>query len=97
MRPLLIALHLLLALTVLVCLVRQLGVRAQEVSDIRGLANREHRDTERMQQETALQQHLLAGIRAKDPYVVELLARERLGYARPNEFAPPALSRPGTP
>ena len=92
MRALLIAIHLLFALAVLVLLVRQLGVRAQEVSDIRGLATREHDETVRMNDEMRLHQELLTGMRSKDPYVVELLARQRLGYARPGEFAPPPLA-----
>ncbi len=92
MRALLIAIHLLFALAVLVLLVRQLGVRAQEVSDIRGLATREHDETVRMNDEMRLHQELLTGMRGKDPYVVELLARQRLGYARPGEFAPPPLA-----
>ena len=93
MRALSVAIHLLLAIAILVLLVRQLGVRAQEVSDIRGLAKQEHSDTERMQREVDLHQELLTGVRAKDPYVIELLARDRLGYSRPGEFAPPALAR----
>ncbi len=93
MRALAIALHLLLAIAVLVFLVRQLGVRAQEVSDIRGLAVREHLDTLRMQHEMKLHQDLLTAMRVKDPYVVELLARDRLNYSRPNEFTPPPIAR----
>lgn len=93
MRALSIAIHLLIGLAVLVLLVRQLGVRAQEVSDIRGLATQEHLDTERMQHEVKLHQELLTGVRAKDPYVVELLARERYGYSRQGEFSPPPLPR----
>lgn len=92
MRAAFIAFHLLLALAVLFMLVRQLGVRAQEVSDIRGLATQEHADTQRMEHEMQLHQDLLTAVRAKDPYVIELLARERLNYSRPNEFIPPPLS-----
>ncbi len=93
MRALSIALHILLGLAVLCTLIRQLGVRAQEVSDIRGLAAQEHHDTERMDREVKLHQELLTGMRAKDPYVVELLARERYSYNRPGEFSPPPLPR----
>ena len=93
MRALSIALHLLLALAVLGFLVRQLGVRAQEVSDIRGLAAREHLDTVRMQREMQLHQDLLTAMRGKDPYVVEMLARDRLNYSRPNEYTPPPVPR----
>jgi hypothetical protein len=92
MRALAIALHLLLALAVLVFLVRQLGMRAQEVSDIRGLAAREHLDTLRMQREMQLHQDLLTAVRTKNPYVIELLARDRLNYTRPNEFTPPPIA-----
>jgi hypothetical protein len=93
MRALSIVLHLLIALGVLFLLVRQLGGRAQEVSDIRGLAMQEHLDTVRMEHEAQLHQELLAGIRAKDPYVVELLARDKYSYSRPGEFSPPPLQR----
>lgn len=93
MRPLSIALHILLGLTILVLLVRQLGVRAQEVSDIRGIATHEHSETLQMQHKMQLQQDLLTGMRTKDPYVVELLARQKLNYARPGEFTPPPLAK----
>ena len=93
MRAFFIALHLLVGLAILVFLVRQLGVRAQEVSDIRGLATREHLDTVRMQRDMQLHQDLLSAMRAKDPYVVELLARDRLSYSRPNEYTPPPIPR----
>ena len=92
MRGLSIAIHLLVGLAILITLVRQLGVRAQEVSDIRGLATREHADTVKMMNEHALHQQLLTGIRTKDSYVVELLARDRLDYVRPGEFSPPPLA-----
>lgn len=93
MRAFFIVLHLVVALAILVFLARQLGVRAQEVSDIRGLATREHLDTVRMQRDMQLHQDLLTAMRAKDPYVVELLARDRLSYSRPNEYTPPPIPR----
>lgn len=91
MRALSIAIHILLGLGVLFLLVRQLGVRAQEVSDVRGLAAQEHLDTVRMAREAKLHQELLTAIRAKDPYVIELLARDRYSYSRSGELSPPPL------
>jgi hypothetical protein len=43
----------------------------------------------RMRHEMELQRTLLGGLRGKDPYVVELMARERHDYSRPGEFALP--------
>jgi cell division protein FtsB len=89
MRNTLIVLHILLALAVVVALTRQLGVRAGAVSEVRAQAQADHQETASMKSEAELQRNLLAGLRGRDPYVVELLARERLGYTRPGELSPP--------
>ncbi len=91
MRHALIVLHLLAAIAVLIVLTRHLGSRAQDVSDLRAIADRERSETESMRVELARQQLLLEGRRQQDPYVIELLARQRLGYIRPGEYTPPPM------
>lgn len=89
MRGSLVVLHIVLAVVVVAALCRQLGLRAGAVSEVRAQAQADRAETQRMQREMDLQRNLLGALRAQDPYVVELLARERLGYARPGELAPP--------
>ena len=91
MRQTLIVLHVLLGLAVVASLCRQLGLRSGEVSEIRAQAQADRGETLRMQREMDLQRNLLTALRAQDPYVVELLARDRFGYMRPGELAPPPL------
>lgn len=98
MRSLLIILHVVLALAVLVVLCRQLGQRLQEVAALRVQAQIDREETARMEREMELQRNLLGGLRASHPFVVELLARERLGYQRPGEYrGPPAVDKPAKP
>ena len=78
-------------LAVVASLCRQLGARSGEVGVIRAQAQADRSETLRMQQELDLQRNLLVALRAGDPYVVELLARDRFGYTRPGELSPPPL------
>jgi len=97
MRTLLIALHVLLAVAVIAVLVRHLAGRAHEVGEVRAQWSVDHAETERMRAEMTQQKTLLAGLRSRDPYVIELLARERHSYSRPGEFAlpqAPAVDKP---
>lgn len=89
MRSGLLVLHIVLGVVVVAALCRQLGLRAGAVSEVRAQAQADRAETQRMQREMELQRNLLGALRGQDPYVVELLARERLGYARPGELAPP--------
>jgi cell division protein FtsB len=88
-RTALVVVHLAAAVALLAALVEQRRTREHAVADLRASADAEHRDTLRMEREHAVQQRLLAGLHESDPYVVELMARDRLGYARPGEIAPP--------
>jgi cell division protein FtsB len=88
-RTALIVVHLALAAAVLGLLVEQRRARAQAVADLRTVAEAEARETARMQRDHAVEKAQLDGLRQQDPYVVEYLARERLGYGRAGEIAPP--------
>jgi hypothetical protein len=79
------------AILILGMLCHQLKLRGQHTEDIRQIASQERGDTQRMQGEIQMQQDLLKGIRQNDPYVVELLAREKLRFAGADEIAPPQL------
>lgn len=91
MRHTLIVLHILLGLAMVASLCRQLGLRSGEVAEIRAQAQADRNETQRMQRELDLQRNLLTALRGQDPYVVELLARDRFGYTRPGELSPPPL------
>lgn len=65
--------------------------REVEVARIKQVAQQERQETQRLQHDIEQQQALLKGLRDKDPYVVELIARDRLNYAGPGEIAPPPL------
>ena len=54
--------------------------RQQDVDKLKGVAAEEELTTEELRQQVAEYAALLEGLRAKDPYVIELLARDRLGY-----------------
>jgi hypothetical protein len=95
MRTLLIVVHVLAGVVILAFLVRQLATRAHEVGGVRAQWDVDHASTEVMRAEMGLQKSLLTGLRARDPYVVELLARDRHSYSRPGEYTlPPAPTRP---
>ncbi len=87
----LIALHLTAGVIVVSSLARNLDRRQVVVDELAAVAAREHRDTRRYLEELRVQQHLLQDLRDRDPYVIELLARERHGYTGPNEVRPPII------
>ena len=88
-RTALIVVHLAIAAAILGGLVEQRRTRGEAVAEVRSVADAESRETDRMQRDHTVQKSLLDGLREQDPYVVEYLARERLGYARTGEIAPP--------
>lgn len=87
----LLVLHVVLATVAVLGLFAHLEEREREVGRIKDVARQEHEETVRMQQEIAQQQALLDGVGRRDPYVVELIARDRLQYVGPGEFTPPPL------
>ena len=91
MRHAFLVLHVLLAIAVLASMCRQLGQRQHAVDAVRRQADADTKEALGMRSELELGRNLLVGVRARDPYVVELLARERLGYRRPGELVPPPM------
>ena len=91
MRHALIVLHVLLAVAVLASMSRQLGQRQHAVDAVRRQTEADTKEAMGMRAELELGRNLLDGVRTRDPYVVELLARERLGYRRPGELVPPPM------
>lgn len=87
----LLVLHVVFATVAVLAMLAHLGEREREVGRIKETARQEREETARMQQEIAQQQALLDGVGRRDPYVVELIARDRLQYSGPGEFTPPPL------
>jgi cell division protein FtsB len=83
--------HAVFATVVVISLLIHLQERQGEVSHVQQVASQEHQETLRMQADIAQQEALLDGLRKKDPYVVELIARDKLNYAGAGEIAPPPL------
>jgi hypothetical protein len=85
----LIAAHAIGGIAIVAALCHHLGDRAQEVNGVRVAARSEHEVPARLNRENARLGELLRGVENQDPYVIELLAREKLGYGRPGEITPP--------
>ena len=88
-RQTLIAAHVVVGIAVVAGLCHKLGDRAQEVNQVRVAARAEHEVPLRLGRENARVTELLHGVERQDPYVIELLAREKLQYGRPGEITPP--------
>jgi hypothetical protein len=88
-RQVLIAVHIVGGIAIVAALIHHLGDRAQEVNGVRVAARAEHEVPVRLTRENARLGELLRGVDNQDPYVIELLAREKLGYGRPGEITPP--------
>lgn len=87
----LVVVHAVFATVVVISFSMHLREREGEVAQVKQTAHQERQETVRLEQDIAQQEALLDGLRRKDPYVVELIARERLKYATPGEIAPPPL------
>ncbi len=87
----LLALHTIFATLVVIALLLHLGEREREVAKVRAIAIQEHAETVRSEQDIAQQKALLDGLANKDPYVVELLVRDKLQFTGPGEITPPPL------
>lgn len=87
----LVVVHAVFATVVVISLSIHLRERENEVAQIKQIAHQERQDTIKLQHDIAQQEALIDGLRRKDPYVVELIARERLKYTGPGEIAPPPL------
>mgnify|MGYP000545470011 CR=1 FL=1 len=82
-------LHAAFAIALLGWLVAGYVERRDELAKVRTAAAAERQETERLQAEIERGRALKEGLRRDDPYVVELLARDRLQYAAPGEITPP--------
>jgi cell division protein FtsB len=83
--------HAVFATVVVISLFIYLQEREAEVARVKQVAHQERQETQRLEADIRQQEALLDGLRHKDPYVVELVARDRLRYAIPGEIAPPPL------
>ena len=84
-------LHVVFATVVVISLFIYLQERQNEVSHIQQIAHQEHVETLRLQADLVQQEELIKGLQRKDPYVVELIARDKFKYAGAGEIAPPPL------
>jgi len=93
--------HVAVAVVVIGLLYRQYDEREGELRTIRRQAAESRSETERMQRENVVNQRLRSGLERSDPFVVELLAREKLRLTRPGEIAlppaPAAIDKPTLP
>ncbi len=87
----LVALHAVAGTLVVGALLWHLHERQARLDQVRCRAEAERDEARRMERTIALNEHLRAGLRQRDPYVVELLARERLGWQRTGEYSPPPV------
>lgn len=83
--------HAVFATVVVISLFMYLQERESEVARVKQIAQQERQETIRLEADIHQQEALLDGLRRKDPYVVELVARDRLKYSIPGEIAPPPL------
>jgi len=97
MRQLLIAVHVLVGLLIVAALCTRLGDRAMAVNQVRLATHEEQQKTLEIEAEITRMDELRKGIERQDPYVIELLARQKLQYARPGEISPPLPSNPTPP
>jgi len=90
--------HVAFGTLVVLALYFQLRTREHEVDQLRQMTARECAETKRLQQEILEQENLRDGLVKRDPYVVELLVRDRLQYTRPGEVTPPpVIDKSGRP
>jgi hypothetical protein len=85
----LFAIHAIFATVLVIALLFHLDERTREVAHLKSVSTLEHDETQRATQDVDRQRALLQGLAAKDAYVIELLARERLQYSQPGEMSPP--------
>jgi cell division protein FtsB len=94
----LVVVHAVFATVVVISLSIALQEREKEVAQVKRLAHNERVETQQLQADITQQEALIDGLRQKDPYVVELVARDHLNYAGKDEFVPPplpAIDKPG--
>ena len=87
----LFAAHVAGAAYILLCLYTRRQDARAELQMVREIANREQRETEDMQRQVKVLEHRKIGLHANDPYVIELMARERYESRGQDEIRPPPL------
>lgn len=85
----LLVLHAVGGTLLVLTLLFQLRDRERHLTQFREETTREVSETRRLQQEIAELESRRDGMAKKDPYVVELMVREKLQYTRPGEIVPP--------
>lgn len=85
----LLVIHVAFGTLLVLTLLFQLRHRERKVAEVRLDTAQEVAETRRQQQEIAELESRRDGLERKDPYVVELLVREKLQYSRPGENSPP--------
>lgn len=85
----LLAIHVAIGVTAVVWMEGQHAQRASEVAAIRTLAEQDRAKTARIERDVETMEARRAGLRQNDRFVVELLARERLGWVRHDEIPVP--------
>jgi len=86
--------HFVIAGIIVTNLYQQHQMREGQVEQLRQVARDEAALTENHRKQVEVNEALLDGLRKQDPYVIELLARERLGYqsSEHREVPPPRLN-----
>jgi len=79
---------------VVASLYTRLVERETEVETVRVAATSDHEVTVELKRQVAVQEAVLDGLRDDDPYVVELLTRDKLGWHGEGEVRPPPLVDP---
>ncbi len=85
----LLVLHAAIGTLIVLTLLFQLRERDRHLTQFREETAREVAETKRLQQEIAELECRRDGMARRDPYVVELMVREKLHYTRPGEIVPP--------
>ena len=91
MRTTLVLLHLAIALVVLVVLGRQYVAAAGAAKEARVFAADDRQETLRVEADIERMKAVRDGLKRSDPFVVELVARDRLRFTGPGEFTPPRM------
>jgi cell division protein FtsB len=89
---LLLICHLAVASLCLAALVGSYQERHAEVERLRSQAVLERAATAGLERQVMIDEALRAGLQEGDPYVIELMARRKLGMRRDGEIVPPPLS-----
>jgi cell division protein FtsB len=92
MRSILLVVHVLAWCLVALVLFGYVRNRQSEVAALRQTAEQERAERRRLEERVQIMNARLDGLRGNDPYMVELVARERLGWKALGAFEvlPPA-------